>query len=102
MLEKDIYVTGTVRVNLKGLPAQVKAKQKVKGDLIAVGSGHLLSTSWMDRKQIRMLSTAAPVEVTRHKQTRTIPKIVADYNKGMGGIDNNKNNIYLKSNIQCT
>ena len=90
MLDKDIYVTGTVRVNRKGLPAQVKTKQKVKGDLIAVRSGQLLSISWMDRKQVRMLSTsstAAPVEVTRHKQTRKIPKIVVHYNKGMGGID---------------
>ena len=44
MLNKDIYVTGTVRVNCKGLPAQVKAKQKVKGDLIAVHSGQLITT----------------------------------------------------------
>ena len=44
----------------------------------------------MDRKQVKMLSTsstAAPFEVTRHKQTPTIPKIVVDYNKRMGGID---------------
>ena len=84
MLDKDIYVTGTVSVNRKGLPAQVKTKQKVIGDLIAIRSGQLLPTSWMDRKQVRMLptaSTAAPVEVTRHKQTRTIPKMVLDYNK---------------------
>ena len=90
MLDKDIYVTGTVCVNRKGLPAQVKTKQKVKGDLIAVHSGQLLSTSSMDRKQVRMLSTsstAVPVEVTQHKQTRIIPKIVVDYNKGMGSID---------------
>ena len=69
------YVTGTVRVNRKGMPSQVKTKQKMKGDLIAVHSGQLLSTSWMDLKQVRMLSTsstAAPVELTRHKQTRTI------------------------------
>ena len=32
-------------------------------------------------------STAAHVEVARHKQIRTISKIVVDYNKGMGGID---------------
>ena len=72
LLDKDIYVTGTVCVNHKGLPAQVKTKQKVKGDIIAVRIGQLLSTRWMDCKQIMMLSTsstAAPVEVTGHKQT---------------------------------
>ena len=43
----------------------------------------------MDRKQVRILSTsstASSVEDTRHKQTRTIPTIIVDYNKGMGGI----------------
>ena len=32
-------------------------------------------------------STVVPVEITRHNETRKIPQIVADYNKGMGGVD---------------
>lgn len=90
MLKKDIYVTGTVRANRRGLPAKINSKQKLKGDLLAQRTGQLLAISWMDRKQVRMLSTSStvvPVEVTKHKQTRKIPKLVLDYNKGMGGVD---------------
>ena len=90
MLEKKIYVTGTVRANRKGLPPSIHKKQTVKNALVAVRSEQLLSISWMDRKQVRMLSTSStvvPVEITRHNETRKIPQIVADYNKGMGGVD---------------
>ena len=31
-----------------------------------------------------MPSTVVPVEITRHNETRKIPRIVVDYNKGMG------------------
>ena len=101
MLDKHKYVTGTVRENRKGLPSQVKAKHKVKCDLIAVRSGQFLSTSWIDRKPVRILSTSAPVEVTRHKQTRTIPKIVVDYNKGMGGIDKSDQFAVELKTVKC-
>ena len=56
--------------------------------LVAVRSEQLSSISWMDRKQVRMLSTSStvvPVEVTCHNGTCKIHQSVADYNKGMGG-----------------
>ena len=73
----------------------------MKCDLIAVRGGQLLPTSWMDRKLVRMLSTSAPVEVTRHKQTRTIPKSVVDYNKGMGGIDKSDQYAVELKTVKC-
>ena len=90
MLEKKIYVTGTVRTNRKGLPPLINTKQSVKNTLVAVRSEQLLSISWMDRKQVCMLSTSTtvvPVEITCHNETCKIPQIVADYNKGMDGVD---------------
>ena len=85
MFEKKIYVTETVRVNRKGLPPSINKKQTNKNALVAVRSEQLLPISWMDRKQVRMPSTVVLVESTCHNESRKIPQIVADYNKGMGG-----------------
>ena len=88
MFEKKIYVTGTVRANRKGLPPSINKKQTVNHAVVAVRSEQLLSISWMGREQVRMSSTSSTVvlvEITRHNETRKIPQIVSDYNKGMGG-----------------
>ena len=66
----------------------INNKQTVKNALVAVRSEQLLSTSWMDGKQVFMPSTSstvAPLEITRHNETRKIPQIVADYTKEWGG-----------------
>ena len=88
MFEKKIYVTGTVLVHRKGMPPSINKKQTVKNALVEVRSEQLLSISWMDRKHVCMpstSSTAVLVEITRHNETRKIPQVVADCNKGMGG-----------------
>ena len=73
MLEKKLYVTGTVRATRKGFPPSINKKQTVKIALVAVRSEQLLSISWMDRKQVVMPSTSStvvPVKITRHNETR--------------------------------
>ena len=92
MLDNKIYVTGTVRSNQKGMSNSINKKQPVKNALVLLlRSEKLLDISWIDRKQVRMLSissTVVPVEITRHYETHRIPHIVADYNKGKrGGVD---------------
>ena len=68
MLLKKIYVTGTVRSNCKNLPTKVKKNSTKKGEIIAVQKGQMLALSWVDHKQVRLLSTfaeAATVDVTK-------------------------------------
>lgn len=91
MLEKGIYVTGTIQSNRRNLPSSMKTKLKAKGDIIACRKGSLLAINWMDRKQVRLLSThcvAGSVDVERYNgNVKNIPKVVAEYNHGMGGVD---------------
>ncbi|XP_067943167.1 piggyBac transposable element-derived protein 4-like [Watersipora subatra] len=92
MLKKGVYVTGTVQANRKGLPQEMKHKLKQKGDIIACRKGGMLAINWMDRKQVRLLTThasAKQVEVVRRRygDTRTIPQVVQEYNAGMGGVN---------------
>ena len=91
MLEKGIYVTGTIQPNRVRLPADMKTKLKNKGEIVANRKGNLLAVNWVDRKQVRLLSTcstASMVEKTLYDgSTQEIPKVVVDYNRGMGGVD---------------
>ena len=91
MLEKKIYVTGTVRSNRRGLPLEIKQVLKRKNEFIASRCGQLLAINWVDRKQVRMLSThgSAKSVVLKHRsgEDNVIPHIVSEYNNGMGGVD---------------
>ena len=89
MLQYQIYVTGTVRGNRKGLPDCIKKQLKVKCDIVAVRKEQLLCIAWMDRKQVCMLSPhAKTVQKERYdKSIKTVPSVVVEYNAGMGGVD---------------
>ncbi|XP_064598470.1 piggyBac transposable element-derived protein 4-like [Liolophura sinensis] len=91
MLDKQIYVTGTVRSNRVGLPDPIKKTLKHKGDMVCQRKGQILAVNWMDRKQVRLLSTisnAGTVEKENHnKVKKTVPNVVIDYNAGIGGVD---------------
>ena len=92
MLKKGVYVTRTVHASRKGLPPEMKQKLKQKRDFIACTIVSMIAVNWMNRKQVRLLTTHAPakqVQVVprRFGDTRTIPQTVQEYNAGMGGID---------------
>ena len=80
---------GTVRMNRKELPADVKkTKLKVPGELLTRQSGNLLLTMWHDKRQVAVLSTnqnAGSIDITRRNGT-VVSKhtAIANYNKHMG------------------
>ena len=83
---------GTVRMNRKELPADVKkTKLKVPGDLLTRQSGNLLLTMWHDKRQVAVLSTnqnAGSIDITRRNgSVVSKPTAIANYNKHMGGVD---------------
>ena len=83
---------GTVRMNRKELPADVKkTKLKVLGKLLTPQSGNLLLTMWHDKRQVTVLSTnqnAGSIDITRRNGTVVSkPTAVANYNRYMGGVD---------------
>ncbi|KAK6171158.1 hypothetical protein SNE40_019406 [Patella caerulea] len=91
MFDKQIYVTGTVRSNRKNLPDEVKQTMKKKGDLIEMRRDNLLTVNWVDRKQVRFLSTFSASgtvdKISFDQKVNRIPLCVIDYNSGMGEVD---------------
>ena len=61
LAERDTYVTSTVRQNRKGLPQEIKSKQKMKrGDCLVLQSGKLFAYKWFDTREVRMLTSITP------------------------------------------
>jgi len=95
---KGVYCCGTVRVNRKGLPADMKAKRLVKnqGDFVAWQKGNLTATCWKDKKQVNFLATNADpteIDVVSRKQkdgseiSVACPVVCKLYGDNMFGVD---------------
>ena len=93
--EQGTNVIGTVRVNRKNMPREIKETKLKKGEVMALFSHKLMALKWHDKKEVTMLSTVhdkAGMTNTGKKRRTTNdplvkPKAVIDYNKGMGGVD---------------
>ena len=89
---------GTVNSNRRGIPACIKAKDKMKkGEVKVESTDGVLALKWMDKRPVCMLSTIHGDEmVTKRRRTRLAeggvedinkPLVVAEYNTYMGGVD---------------
>lgn len=88
---------GTVRVNRKGLPQDMKNIKKKKGDLPDIwinNQSQILACSWQDTGKVSMISTVGntgitEVDVRSKKGNRSVykPNVQVLYNKNMGGVD---------------
>ena len=98
MEQKGIYCCGTVRLNRKGLPAELKRKGLVKnqGDFVIYQKGNLTATAWKDKKQVNFLSTNCdPSEIDtvsrRQKDGSRVdivcPVVSKRYTMYMSGVD---------------
>ncbi|KAG7494019.1 hypothetical protein JOB18_021211 [Solea senegalensis] len=104
MLEKQVYLTGTVMKNrvpkaMQKLPSEKIMKQQGRGTTASVvrGDGKLCVVKWFDNKPVMMLSTvhAEQPEDTcqrwskkeKHYMAVRRPSIVREYNAKMGGVD---------------
>ncbi|PNF29055.1 hypothetical protein B7P43_G13906 [Cryptotermes secundus] len=81
---------GTLRLNRKNIPTEVKTKKLKKGETICQHSGPVTVMKWCDKKLVTMISTYhddSQTKVTVRGKEIEKPKTVVDYNHNMGGID---------------
>ncbi|XP_064461555.1 piggyBac transposable element-derived protein 4-like [Ornithodoros turicata] len=97
LYEDGIIACGTVRTNRKGLPAELKAKNKLeKGEHIWFVKGNCAAIQWRDTKHVNMLTTSKDPRQTTSvnrtqkdgtKATISCPEAVVEYTKYMRGVD---------------
>lgn len=93
IFQRTTMACGTVRLNRKLLPAELKTRLK-KGEIVALRTGSLLALKWKDKRDVSILST---VHTSALKDTGKVdrqtnepivkPEAIIDYNKHMGGVD---------------
>lgn len=94
--EKGFGACGTVRVNRRGVPPEMK--NLAKGGVCSVAiDDSMVALKWADKRQVSMLSTVHDDSmVTKTWRTRHVqggreeirkPSMIEEYNKYMGGVD---------------
>ncbi|XP_068085205.1 piggyBac transposable element-derived protein 4-like [Anabrus simplex] len=81
---------GTLKLNRKNVPKEVKEKKLKKGEIIARHSGPVTVLKWCDKKNVTFVSTYHNEEtrrVTKRGKETVKPLCAIDYNYGMGGVD---------------
>ena len=95
--ERGFGACGTVRVNRRGMPPELK-KNLEKGSICLVAiDDSMMALKWADKRQVSMLSTVHDDStVTKTRRTRLAPggreevrkpTMIEEYNKHMGGVD---------------
>ena len=98
LLDKKIYLTGTVRTNRKQFPEELTVKNKnAPNDDVFRHHEHTTAVRWYDNKDVYVMSTMWSNEMTTVKRRRQergtgrvdvdCPQMIAEYNEYMGGVD---------------
>lgn len=93
LIARRTDVCGTIRQTRKNLPPNFKFEKVSKGKMIAFQKGKMCLIKWQDKKTVCLMSTihsndmVAVVSKKPQKNPVLKPKVVVDYNMGMGGVD---------------
>ncbi|XP_040071775.2 piggyBac transposable element-derived protein 4 [Ixodes scapularis] len=92
--EAGSNAVGTVRVHRKNMPQELKKIKLQKGDCRSLFSRGLMAVTWQDKKPVTLLSTSHDAtnltdtgKQRKDNQPILKPQVVLDYNRGMGGVD---------------
>jgi len=89
-IEHSTNCVGTLKLNRKNIPKEVKDEKMEKGEIIARNSGPVTVLKWRDKRNVTMVSTYHSADTQRvsnkGKETER-PLCVIDYNHNMGGVD---------------
>nr|CAH7726170.1 unnamed protein product [Callosobruchus chinensis] len=91
---------GTMRINRKGIPVEIKAKKLEKGESIAMFTKKQMIMKWKDKKDVIMISSIHDnkiVEIEKRGKIIKKPEVVLSYNKDMGGVDLSDNFLHFYS-----
>jgi len=92
LLDKNTYVTGTLRGNRKGNPSDVVSKKLKKGELTSVfNSKGICVMKWHDKRDVIMISSEFRDTMNEYRarsgKVSEKPESVQKYNEFMGGVD---------------
>lgn len=91
LLRNDTYCTGTLRVNRKYTPSDVKDSKLKKGETIARYSKGVMIGAWKDQRKVVYLSSEFENNmcqvVDKRKRIKNKPLPIIQYNAHMKGID---------------
>ncbi|KAJ8927974.1 hypothetical protein NQ314_019500 [Rhamnusium bicolor] len=88
--EKKTNACGTVKINRKHMPP---LKEKLeRGQHVCYAARNILATKWLDKREVRMLSTIHTDEMivcgkTLQGEDKRKPLCILNYNENMGAID---------------
>ncbi|KAL2091670.1 hypothetical protein ACEWY4_013933 [Coilia grayii] len=93
LLDNNTYYCGTIRKNSKGFPKQILEPKLTMGESRKVGRDGMMVCRWMDKRDVFFISSshAGRDQVKQrskfNSQRISVPDVVIDYNKKMGGVD---------------
>ena len=96
LVECNTDTYGTINLNRKEVPNDVKSRKLKKGDTVAFRRGKALILKWKDKKNVTLISTIHNSEMSAVQSStgeKLKPKIVIDYNDTMGGVDRADQNL---------
>ena len=89
-IEHSTDCVGTLKLNRKNVPKEVKDKKLEKGEIIARHSGPVTVLKWRDKRNVSMVSTYHSENTQRvsnkGKETEK-PLCVIAFNHNIGGVD---------------
>ena len=108
---------GTLRLNQRGIPKELKNAKPPRGEMITLRNGDLLYICWTDKRQVNILASVHNSS-TFHKRVRckrgqgelpndvhrivVKPKAVEIYTKKMGGVDRADQKVALHISLHQT
>lgn len=91
LIQKNTYCTGTLRLNRKNTPVEVKQAKLKKDETIARYSNGVVIGKWRDKREVAYISTEFKnnmvVSTNKRGHNKTKPEPIVNYNKFMSGID---------------
>ncbi|KAJ8943558.1 hypothetical protein NQ314_009712 [Rhamnusium bicolor] len=91
LLDQGTHCTGTLRLDRKNVPIDVKNAKLVKGNTISRYAEGIMIGKWRDKRDVSYISTEFGnnmIEIeTRRKEKVNKPLPILQYNKYMSGVD---------------